>query len=453
MAQAFTAALLVLAEAALAGALLWAFAGPRLPRLAWSLAAAPAAGALAGLATGLALSGRPGLEAEWVLPLLRARLVTALLLLAATLAWRGRAAADPLPASRPARAGLELLALAAALVLSLPEGVGLGLALRDAAVLAGSWGPAAGGAALGLGAAALLGTLAGLALRRTGAGEHLAPAALAALLFALEISGLAATGAQQVQLGLGLAGLVGRFIHDAIHLGFVTAQLPDHPFLKDGVYQLILALLEPGPHALIAWALLALPPFLAWRAAARRPAPEDPAASAPARRVARARWRLQARLCGAACAVAVAVTGAAILSAQGQAEALYEPVPEPAVDDGAGTVVVPLGGPLGGSPRMRKFAWSSAGRTITFFTVPRPDGRLAVALDLCEVCQPKGYAQLGAGFVFCKYCKTPIPVETVGQAGGCNPIPVPSAVVDGAVLRIPAADLRRLHERALEVIK
>lgn len=453
MAQAFTATLLVLAEGALAGALAWAFSRPRLPGLALTLAVAPSAGALVGLATGLALSARLGLEAEWVLPLLRARLVTALLLLAAALAWRGYAAEDPLPAGRPARGALELLALAAALVLTLPEGVGLGLVLRDTAVLAGGWWPVAGGAVLGLGAAAALGMLCGLALHRTGAGARLAPSALALLLFALEVSGLAATGAQQVQPGLGLAGLVGRLIHDAIHLGFVTVQLPDHPFLKDGVYQLILAFLEPGAHAVVAWVLLALPAVVAWRSLARREAPEVPGASGPARRVARARWRGQVRLCGAAAALAVAVTGAAILAAQGQAEALYDPVPEPVVDDGAGTVVVALGGPLGGAPRMRKFAWSSAGRTIVFFTVPRPDGRLAVALDLCEVCQPKGYAQMGAGFVFCRYCKTPIPVDTVGQPGGCNPIPLPGAVVDGAVLRLPAAELRQLHERALAVLR
>ena len=79
----------------------------------------------------------------------------------------------------------------------------------------------------------------------------------------------------------------------------------------------------------------------------------------------------------------------------------------------------------------------------------RGNGSLAVALDLCEICQPKGYAQLGGRYVFCKYCKTPIPVDAVGQPGGCNPIPLPSATVQGGVLRVPTAELRALHDRAI----
>lgn len=102
---------------------------------------------------------------------------------------------------------------------------------------------------------------------------------------------------------------------------------------------------------------------------------------------------------------------------------------------------------------MKKYVWSYAGHVVPFFTVRRPDGSLAVALDLCEICQPKGYAQLGAGHVFCKYCKTPIPVATVGEPGGCNPIPLPAARVQGSALRIPTAELRARYERALEATR
>jgi uncharacterized membrane protein len=43
---------------------------------------------------------------------------------------------------------------------------------------------------------------------------------------------------------------------------------------------------------------------------------------------------------------------------------------------------------------------------------------------------------MGAGYVYCKYCKTPIPAGTVGQPGGCNPIPIPYALA-GSVLLLP----------------
>jgi uncharacterized membrane protein len=43
---------------------------------------------------------------------------------------------------------------------------------------------------------------------------------------------------------------------------------------------------------------------------------------------------------------------------------------------------------------------------------------------------------MGAGYVYCKYCKTPIPSSTVGQPGGCNPIPIPHQLA-GSVLLVP----------------
>ncbi|HET9554275.1 MAG TPA: Fe-S-containing protein, partial [Anaeromyxobacteraceae bacterium] len=131
-------------------------------------------------------------------------------------------------------------------------------------------------------------------------------------------------------------------------------------------------------------------------------------------------------------------------------DALYDPLPEPVVDDGAGSVVVPLSGPFGGGDdRMRKLAYADGARTVTFFVVRRPDGTLAAALDLCEICQPKGYAQLGRGYVFCKYCRTPIPVGTVGQPGGCNPIPIPGVEVKGSLLVVPRAALVAAWERGM----
>jgi uncharacterized membrane protein len=102
---------------------------------------------------------------------------------------------------------------------------------------------------------------------------------------------------------------------------------------------------------------------------------------------------------------------------------------------------------------MRKYVWSYAGHLVPFFTVRRPDGSLAVALDLCEICQPKGYAQMGRGYVFCKYCKTPIPADTVGQPGGCNPVPLPEAAAKGSLLVVPRAALLAAWEKRLKAVR
>jgi uncharacterized membrane protein len=98
---------------------------------------------------------------------------------------------------------------------------------------------------------------------------------------------------------------------------------------------------------------------------------------------------------------------------------------------------------------MRKWVYSAGAHAVTFFTIRRPDGAVVAALDVCDICQPKGYAQMGAGYVFCKYCKTPIPSSTVGQPGGCNPIPLPEAAMDGGMLVVPRDALVAAWQRRM----
>ena len=205
-------------------------------------------------------------------------------------------------------------------------------------------------------------------------------------------------------------------------------------------------------HAALAAVVVAAPIAAAWRAFHARPLPAiDPATRAPARRLARARFLRGRRLGAVPYAAAIALAVFAIGAASAGSDELYDPLPQPVVDDGAGRIIVPLGDPLkGADERMRKWVYSAAGRAVTFFTIRRPDGTLAAALDVCDICQPKGYAQMGTGYVFCKYCKTPIPSATVGQPGGCNPIPIPDAVVDGAVLVIPRDKLVAAWTKRME---
>lgn len=444
MGEAFTAAFLVSAEAALACALACAPRRVREARLAGPLAASLAAGIAVGVATALLAAARGVAAADVAIPLARVRHLAALALLAAVIAARKGRAEGRLPR------GVAEAALAGGVLFTLPEAVGLGAALRDLAVLAGGWRGVALAAAAGIAAAAALGAgLTWLGARAAPAG--VAPAAALAALFALKLAGIAASAVALPALAAGFIAAAAGAVHDGLHLAFVLLQLPDHPFLRDEVYQLILALLDPLPHALLAGAALCLPLAIAWRArATERPPPPAAGLRPPEQRVARAGLRQRTRLDAAAFAASIAAVALAVASAQARGDAPYEPLPEPVVDDGRGSVLVPLGGLAGGAEdaRMRKYVWSSGGHAVTFFTVRGPGGALLAALDACEVCQPKGYAQLGTGYVFCKHCKTPIPAATVGRGGGCNPIPLPSARVRGSVLRISASELREQHERA-----
>jgi uncharacterized membrane protein len=74
--------------------------------------------------------------------------------------------------------------------------------------------------------------------------------------------------------------------------------------------------------------------------------------------------------------------------------------------------------------KLHKFSVREKGREARFFVMMTPPDKLAVTLDACAICKPEGYGQ-AEGSVICYYCKTLIPLETVGKPGGCNPVPVP----------------------------
>jgi hypothetical protein len=443
MPGSFEASFLTALDGALAwtlAALLLRSAGARrmvLPYAA-SLAAGLALGAaifFAALARGLAL-GEIAPQVHRVVHL------HGFALLAASLAVRSLPSARLL-ASPGLRGVAEAALLATGLLWLLPQGTFLAAALRDDVVLRGAAWPILLSAAAGIALAVALGVLLAWTWERAGLARAVTPSSFLALLFALALAGIGPTALGVHTLPAALSGAIGRALHDGVHLAFVTFQVPDHPFLRVGAYQAVLFAFEPSTHALAAIAVLGLPLVLALGAFLGRPAPAvAPEARPPERRLVRAAFLRESRLGATAFVLAALVLVAAIRAEGARADALYDPLPEPAVDDGAGQVIVPLASPLGGGDdRMRKFVYTADGRAVTFFVVRRGDGVLTAALDLCDICQPKGYAQMGRDYVFCKYCKTPIPVGTVGQPGGCNPIPIPSAQVKGSLLVISRAEL------------
>lgn len=78
------------------------------------------------------------------------------------------------------------------------------------------------------------------------------------------------------------------------------------------------------------------------------------------------------------------------------------------------------------------------GQSLRFMIIKKPSG-WGTALDACRICGAEGYRQDGQN-VICRHCGSAIYVPTVGEAGGCNPIGVPSRV-DGADLVLDTAQL------------
>ncbi len=60
---------------------------------------------------------------------------------------------------------------------------------------------------------------------------------------------------------------------------------------------------------------------------------------------------------------------------------------------------------------------------VRFFAMRKPNGRLALAFDACQICGGEGYYQHG-NMLFCRNCDAPINISSLGIWGGCNPIPL-----------------------------
>ena len=79
---------------------------------------------------------------------------------------------------------------------------------------------------------------------------------------------------------------------------------------------------------------------------------------------------------------------------------------------------------------------------VRFLLYKKPDGNIVSVADACQICGPVGF-YIGSEGITCKLCASPLNPASMGQPGGCNPIPLKSTVSAGE-LSIAAADLRAL---------
>lgn len=241
-----------------------------------------------------------------------------------------------------------------------------------------------------------------------------------------------------------------KFIHDFVHQFFESMLIPDHLFFRPSVWDFIGFFFGSGVGlwgGLIIW----FAPLAAVTAAIRL---ERLPSVAHIRQGARRRRLLaghirQRRQRLAAPLLTAVVLAASVYQSRFPAVEYWDPAPIAVTATPAGEILIPARGEADLTDgRLHKFMYRQGGREARFMVLASPAGGYTVTLDACAICKPDGYGQ-GEGAVVCYYCKTLIPLDTVGRPGGCNPVPVPARnVTDG--VRIDAATLLNLWIKTVQ---
>jgi hypothetical protein len=214
--------------------------------------------------------------------------------------------------------------------------------------------------------------------------------------------------------------------HDFVHQFMESILIPDHVFIRPAIWGYIGFLFgkEVGfwggmiiwftPAILVALAIHfePLPSVAHIRQGAQR------------RRLLAAAIRTQRYRLVVPMVALVALAAAAYQSRFPNVE-YWDPKPLAVVATPAGEIFIPRKGEVDlEDGKLHKYLYKQGGKEVRFFVLTAPGGRLTVDLDACAICKPDGYGQ-AEGTVICYYCKTLIPLDTVGKPGGCNPVPVP----------------------------
>jgi FTR1 family protein len=162
---------------------------------------------------------------------------------------------------------------------------------------------------------------------------------------------------------------------------------------------------------------------------ARRPA-EDSAVNPAERRMREWECRRQRRWSFAAAILCVGI----VLSLAGEfvyTRAMSAPAPAKMLVSLDSHVRIPLSELTDSS--LHFYTADVNGTVIRFLVIHQTSGSYAVALDACQICGWAGYRQEGQN-VICRNCGATIYIPSIGDRGGCNPIPVKSQVERGEVI-------------------
>src|ERR1700685_1530553 len=96
-----------------------------------------------------------------------------------------------------------------------------------------------------------------------------------------------------------------------------------------------------------------------------------------------------------------------------------------------GQVSIPLSQVSDGD--LHRFQARENGAEIRFWLYQKPDGKIATVFDACQICGASGFYKTANGVV-CKNCGAPINPQSVGNTGGCNPVPLKATQTADAVI-------------------
>jgi high-affinity iron transporter len=88
---------------------------------------------------------------------------------------------------------------------------------------------------------------------------------------------------------------------------------------------------------------------------------------------------------------------------------------------------------------LQRYSTNVNGTKVRFLLYRKPDGKVASVFDACQICGGIGFYK-GTNGIICKNCAAPVNPQSVGQPGGCNPIPLQSTQ-DGDSVVISMTDV------------
>jgi hypothetical protein len=242
---------------------------------------------------------------------------------------------------------------------------------------------------------------------------------------------------QSVQSGLT------KLIHDVVHQTIITLMVPDHQLLKTTTWNFIGFVFSETFTLWLSVIIFLIPLFVFIRKyyIADIYIPSELPTPASKRKFLRSVKDERLLRSLPVIIFMVCILGTWFVERSESISKLYDPEPVPIVADG-GKIVIPLSSPQRDlrDGMLHKYSVDLDGENVRILIMKKEDETLAVGLDACEICPPDGYVQ-GEDHVVCLYCMTPIPIETLGQPGGCNPIPL-NALVTGANIEIELSEIK-----------
>ncbi len=234
-----------------------------------------------------------------------------------------------------------------------------------------------------------------------------------------------------------------KFAHDLIHQMFVLLMIPDHMLLRTTLWNFIGFFFGPKFSSIVSLLILLVLPMMFIRHSFFNPLPAPEAANPAYKRKIVALLMSDRRKKALPIIVFIILIVFAWFSQGGESVTqLYNPKPKPVIAD-KGIIMIPVKDPTMDlmDGRLHKFSLTEQGEEIRLIIIRKPDNTISVCLDACEICAPEGYGQQG-DHVICIFCNTPIPVRTMGEPGGCNPIPL-TAATDEQFVKIELDEILR----------